>query len=57
MGTRPFVVHNVLSLVDAQDNGLGVVLGGGRVYDLLGATVNDGLGHLFGKEHTSGLTT
>ena len=44
-------------IYSAQDNGLGVVLGGGRIYDLLGATVNDGLGHLFGKEHTSGLTT
>mmetsp|Transcript_12458 Transcript_12458/g.36725 ORF Transcript_12458/g.36725 Transcript_12458/m.36725 type:complete len:389 (-) Transcript_12458:198-1364(-) len=45
----------VLSLVDAHDNGLGVILGGGRVDHLLGASINDGLGTLLGEEHASGL--
>mmetsp|Transcript_27631 Transcript_27631/g.56627 ORF Transcript_27631/g.56627 Transcript_27631/m.56627 type:complete len:414 (+) Transcript_27631:378-1619(+) len=45
----------VFSLVDTHDNGLGVILGGGRVDDLLGTAINDGLGLLLGQEHTGGL--
>jgi hypothetical protein len=43
-------------LVDTHDDGHGVILGGGRVNDLLGSTIDDGLGRLLGEENTSGLT-
>ena len=42
-------------LVDTHDNRQGVILGRGRVDDLLGATIDDGLGLLLGEEDTSGL--
>ena len=45
----------VLTLVDAHDDGLGVVLGGGRVDDLLGASVEDGLGSRLGEEDSGRL--
>ena len=45
----------VLSLVNTHDNGLGVILSGGRVDNLLGTSVNDGLGLLLGKEDSGGL--
>ena len=41
--------HIILLMVDVHENGLGVALGGVRVDDLLGATVNDGLGRLLGE--------
>ena len=43
----------ILLLVDTHDNGQGVILGRGRVDDLLGTAVNDGLGLFFGEENTS----
>mmetsp|Transcript_4289 Transcript_4289/g.4790 ORF Transcript_4289/g.4790 Transcript_4289/m.4790 type:complete len:304 (+) Transcript_4289:309-1220(+) len=42
-------------LVDTHDNGLGIILGGGRVDDLLGTSIDDGLGGLLGEEDTGGL--
>ena len=42
---------------DAHDNSLVIVLVGAIVYGLLGVTVNDGLGSLFGEEHTGGIIT
>ncbi len=45
----------ILALVDTHDNGLGVVLGRGRVDDLLGAAIEDGLGLLLGEEDAGGL--
>mmetsp|Transcript_11498 Transcript_11498/g.23557 ORF Transcript_11498/g.23557 Transcript_11498/m.23557 type:complete len:384 (+) Transcript_11498:78-1229(+) len=45
----------VLVLVDAHDDGLGIVLGGGGVDDLLGATVKDALGLFLGEEDSGGL--
>jgi len=42
-------------LVDTHDNGLGVILGGSGVDDLLGTSINDGLGLLLGEENTGGL--
>mmetsp|Transcript_1324 Transcript_1324/g.2637 ORF Transcript_1324/g.2637 Transcript_1324/m.2637 type:complete len:394 (-) Transcript_1324:109-1290(-) len=45
----------VFSLVDSHDDGLGVILGGCGVNDLLGASVNDGLGLLLGEEDSGGL--
>ena len=41
-------------LVDTHDDGQGVILGGGRVDDLLRTTVDDGLGLFLGEEDTSG---
>ena len=50
-GARDEVLGAIVGLVvDADDNGEGVVLGGGGVDDLLGATVDDGLGLLLGEE-------
>jgi hypothetical protein len=43
-------------LVDTHDNGHGVILGRGRVDDLLGTSIDDGLGRLLGEEDSSGLT-
>ena len=40
----------ILVGVDTHDNDLGVVLGGGRGDNLLGAAVDDGLDGLLGKE-------
>ena len=48
-------VKIILLLIENHDNVLGFVLGGGRLDDLLGAIVNDGLGHLLDEETTSGL--
>mmetsp|Transcript_46656 Transcript_46656/g.99004 ORF Transcript_46656/g.99004 Transcript_46656/m.99004 type:complete len:217 (+) Transcript_46656:672-1322(+) len=45
----------VLVGVDAHDDGLGVILGGGRVDDLLGTSVNDGLSLFLGEEDAGGL--
>ena len=45
----------VLLGVDTHDNGLGVILGGGGVDNLLGASIDDGLGRLLGEEDTGGL--
>jgi hypothetical protein len=42
-------------LVDTHDNCLGVILGGGRVDDLLGSSIDDRLGLLLGEEDTSRL--
>mmetsp|Transcript_27803 Transcript_27803/g.50675 ORF Transcript_27803/g.50675 Transcript_27803/m.50675 type:complete len:373 (-) Transcript_27803:66-1184(-) len=44
----------VLVGVDTHDNSLGVILSGGRVDDLLGTSINDGLGGLLGEEDTGG---
>lgn len=44
----------VFPLVDTHNNGLGVILGRGRVDDLLGSSINDGLGLLLGEEDTGG---
>mmetsp|Transcript_17365 Transcript_17365/g.31439 ORF Transcript_17365/g.31439 Transcript_17365/m.31439 type:complete len:222 (-) Transcript_17365:71-736(-) len=44
----------VLTLVDTHDNGLGVILGRGRVDDLLGTSIDDGLGGLLGEEDAGG---
>jgi hypothetical protein len=53
---RDEVLGSVILLgVDAHDDGLGVILGGGRVDDLLGASVDDGLGLLLGEEDSGGL--
>mmetsp|Transcript_24226 Transcript_24226/g.46407 ORF Transcript_24226/g.46407 Transcript_24226/m.46407 type:complete len:222 (-) Transcript_24226:33-698(-) len=40
----------VLVGVDTHDNSLGVILSGGRVDDLLGTSIEDGLGTLLGEE-------
>merc|ERR1719287_261671 len=45
----------VLVGVDAHDDGLGVVLSGGRVDNLLGAAVQNGLGLPLGEEDAGGL--
>ena len=45
----------VFFLVDTHDNGLGIVLGRSRVDDLLGTSINDGLGGLLGEEDSGGL--
>lgn len=55
-GARDEVLRSIIvSLVDAHDDGLGVILGGGRVDDLLGSSVEDGLGLLLGEEDSGGL--
>ena len=55
-GARDEVLRSVvLFLVDTHDNGLGVILGRGRVDDLLGSSIKDGLGSLLGEEDSSGL--
>ena len=55
-GARDEVLGAIVGLVvDADDNGEGVILGGGGVDDLLGATVDDGLGLLLGEEDAGGL--
>ena len=43
------IIPTVFFLFDVHDNGLIVVLRGGRVDDFLGATVNDELGRLVGE--------
>jgi hypothetical protein len=45
----------VLALVDTHDNGQGVILSGGGVDDLLGTSIDDGLGGVLGEEDTGGL--
>ena len=45
----------VLVGVDTHNNGLGVILSGGRVDNLLGTSINDGLGALLGEEDSGGL--
>lgn len=45
----------VVTLVDTHDNGLGVILGRGGVDNLLGSSIDDGLGSLLGEEDTGGL--
>merc|ERR1719327_1851019 len=50
-GARDEVLASVVDfLVDTHDNGLGVVLGRGGVDDLLGTSVEDGLGLFLGEE-------
>ena len=50
------VLRSVVGLlVDTHDNGLGVILGGSRVDDLLGTSIKDGLGGFLGKENSGGL--
>mmetsp|Transcript_24858 Transcript_24858/g.34734 ORF Transcript_24858/g.34734 Transcript_24858/m.34734 type:complete len:222 (+) Transcript_24858:561-1226(+) len=50
------VLRSIVSfLVDTHDNGLGIILGGGGVDDLLGTSINDGLGGLLGEEDTGRL--
>mmetsp|Transcript_19189 Transcript_19189/g.29665 ORF Transcript_19189/g.29665 Transcript_19189/m.29665 type:complete len:392 (+) Transcript_19189:159-1334(+) len=46
---------SVLVLVNSNDAGQGVILSRGRVDDLLGSSIDDGLGLLLGKEDTGGL--
>merc|ERR1719223_1853862 len=45
----------VLVLVNSNDASQGVILGRGGVDDLLGTSIDDGLGLLLGKEDTGGL--
>lgn len=45
----------VLVLVNTHNNGLGVILSGCGVDNLLGTSVNDGLGLLLGEEDSGGL--
>ena len=45
----------ILVLVNTHDNGLGVILGRGRVDNLLGTSINDRLGLLLGEEDSGGL--
>ena len=53
--TRDEVLRSIVFvLVDPHDNSLGVILGGGRVDDLLGSSINDGLGLLLGEENSGG---
>lgn len=55
-GTGDEVLRSiVVALVDTHDNGLGVILGRGRVDNLLGSSINDRLGLFLGKEDTGGL--
>mmetsp|Transcript_4839 Transcript_4839/g.10664 ORF Transcript_4839/g.10664 Transcript_4839/m.10664 type:complete len:218 (-) Transcript_4839:25-678(-) len=55
-GTRDEILGSiVLFLVDTHDNSLGVILGRGRVDNLLGTSINDGLGLLLGEEDSGGL--
>ena len=55
-GARDEVFRSIVHfLVDTHDNSQGVILGGGRVDDLLGTSVNDGLGLFLGEENTGGL--
>mmetsp|Transcript_10627 Transcript_10627/g.17906 ORF Transcript_10627/g.17906 Transcript_10627/m.17906 type:complete len:211 (-) Transcript_10627:4-636(-) len=54
--TRNEVLRTIVFLlVHTHDNGLGVVLGRGRVDDLLGTSINDRLGLLLGEEDPGGL--
>ncbi len=46
----------VLLLVNSHYNSLGVILGRGRVDNLLGSSIKDGLGLLLGEENSGGLT-
>ena len=45
----------VFGFVDTHDNSLGVILGRGRVDDLLGTSIKDGLGRFLGEEDSGGL--
>jgi hypothetical protein len=55
-GARDEVLRSVvLVVVDTHDNGLGVILGRGGVDNLLGSSIDDGLGLLLGEEDTGGL--
>mmetsp|Transcript_21693 Transcript_21693/g.31038 ORF Transcript_21693/g.31038 Transcript_21693/m.31038 type:complete len:201 (+) Transcript_21693:664-1266(+) len=50
------VLRSIVFLgVNTHNNSLGVILGGGRVDNLLGTSVNDGLGLLLGEEDSGGL--
>lgn len=56
-GTRDEVLRTVVGLgVNTHDNGQRVILGRGTVDDLLGTTVDDGLGRFLGEEDSSGFT-
>jgi hypothetical protein len=55
-GARDEVLRSVVLLVvDTHDDHQGVILGGGRVDDLLGTAIDDGLGRFLGEEDTGGL--